>query len=172
MMTCKSFYFMGICTFLSLTFYRQPTTLPPTPSPVKPAAGKKCALGDCESDGDDVFVPRHFYFYFPQCQTCWWPPYFSPTHDSPKKPCTKQPSTPSKVSKSGRQLIFDTAVYVFILVAVSICLTWYLLVPKLLREIRARHLHPREKRIKSLHQRMIKAKHLPSLQQRLHLLDL
>jgi hypothetical protein len=71
-MTCKSsrVYFVCIRAFLSLAFYRQPSTPPPTPSPVKPVAGKKRAIGTYESDGDDVFVPRYFYFYSPQCRTC------------------------------------------------------------------------------------------------------
>ena len=34
-------------------------TPPPTPSPVKAAGGKKHAIGGCESDDDDVFVPRY-----------------------------------------------------------------------------------------------------------------
>ena len=36
----------------------------------------------------------------------------SPTQDSPKKARVKEPSTPSKISGSARQLVFDTAVYV------------------------------------------------------------
>jgi hypothetical protein len=35
---------------------------------------------------------------------------FSPTRDSPKKARAKEPSTPSKISKTARQLVFDTAV--------------------------------------------------------------
>ena len=50
---------------LTLIFSRQPTTPSPTPSPVKAATGKKRAIGTCESDGDDVFVPRYFYFHVP-----------------------------------------------------------------------------------------------------------
>jgi len=170
-MTCKSFrvYFVCIHAFLSLAFYRQPSTPPPTPSPVKPAAGKKRAIGTYESDGDDIFVPRYFFFNSPQRWTCWRPPYFSPTRDSPKKPRAKQPSTPSKASK-GCQLIFDTAVsaYVFSLIADSMYLTWHLLGPKLPRKIRARCLRPREKRTRCLHQRAIKANRLQSLQLRLY----
>jgi hypothetical protein len=33
-------------------------------------------------------------------------------HDSLKKTHVQQPSTPSKASKAGHQLIFDTAIYV------------------------------------------------------------
>ena len=36
----------------------------------------------------------------------------SPTQDSPKKARVKEHSTPSKISGSARQLVFDTAVYV------------------------------------------------------------
>lgn len=50
---------------LTLIFSRQPTTPSPTPSPVKATTGKKRAIGTCESDGDDVFVPRYFIFMFP-----------------------------------------------------------------------------------------------------------
>lgn len=35
----------------------------------------------------------------------------SPTQDSPKKARAKEPLTPSKISKTARQLIFDAAVY-------------------------------------------------------------
>jgi hypothetical protein len=42
---------------------------------------------------------------------------YSPTQDSPKKARAKEPSTPSKVLKSARQLVFDAAVYVPVLVA-------------------------------------------------------
>ena len=41
----------------------------------------------------------------------------SPTRDSPKKARDKEPSTPKKVQKSvQRQLIFDTAVCVSLLI--------------------------------------------------------
>ena len=42
-----------------LFFYSIEITPPPTPSPVKAAGGKKHAMRDCESDDDDVFVPRY-----------------------------------------------------------------------------------------------------------------
>jgi hypothetical protein len=41
--------------------------------------------------------------------------FISPTRDSPKKARAKEPSSPSKISKSARQLIFDDAVYVPVL---------------------------------------------------------
>jgi hypothetical protein len=92
-------------------------TPPPTPTPVKGAGGKKRALANCESDDDDVFVPRcdipisllfvcsdNFHKY-------------SPTRDSPKKARAKEPTTPSKIAKSARQLVFDVAVYVSVLIS-------------------------------------------------------
>jgi hypothetical protein len=39
-------------------------TPPPTPSPVKAAGGKKRAVAGCESDEEDVFVPRYDFFLF------------------------------------------------------------------------------------------------------------
>lgn len=40
-------------------FYSIEITPPPTPSPAKATSGKKRAMRDCESDDDDVFVPRY-----------------------------------------------------------------------------------------------------------------
>lgn len=41
--------------------------------------------------------------------------FISPIHDSPKKARVNESSTPSKtVKNSGRQLVFDKAMYVFI----------------------------------------------------------
>jgi hypothetical protein len=39
-------------------------TPPPTPSPVKAAGGKKRAVAVCESDDEDVFVPRYINYFF------------------------------------------------------------------------------------------------------------
>jgi hypothetical protein len=59
-MTCKLpllcflqyFFLLLLCSVI---------TPPPTPSPTKAASGKKRtqALANCESDDDDVFVPRY-----------------------------------------------------------------------------------------------------------------
>ena len=42
-----------------LRFHSIEITPPPTPSPVKAAGGKKRAVALCESDEEDVFVPRY-----------------------------------------------------------------------------------------------------------------
>lgn len=50
------------------------------------------------------------YFIIIMWATYW--PCSSPVHDSPKKARVKEPSTSSKtVKNSGRQLVFDKAVY-------------------------------------------------------------
>jgi hypothetical protein len=46
-----------------LRFHSIEITPPPTPSPVKAAGGKKRAVALCESDEEDVFVPRYSCFY-------------------------------------------------------------------------------------------------------------
>jgi hypothetical protein len=38
-------------------------TPPPTPSPTKAAGGKKRAIANCDSDEEDVFVPRYDISY-------------------------------------------------------------------------------------------------------------
>ena len=63
-MSCPSFYFVGISVLSNLNFYREAVTPPPTPSPVKPTTGKKRPIGTCESDNDDVFIPRFLFIYF------------------------------------------------------------------------------------------------------------
>lgn len=52
-------YFLLWAFLTYLSFYSIEITPPPTPSPVKAEGGKKCAMRDCESDDDDVFVPRY-----------------------------------------------------------------------------------------------------------------
>jgi hypothetical protein len=95
-------------------------TPPPTPSPVKGCGGKKRAIANWESDEEDVFVPR--YKILVSCiQDILHSDdllLISPTRDSPKKARAGEPSTPSKVLKSAaRQLVFDTAAYVPILIS-------------------------------------------------------
>jgi hypothetical protein len=46
-----------------LCFHSIEITPPPTPSPVKAAGGKKRAVALCESDEEDVFVPRYSSFF-------------------------------------------------------------------------------------------------------------
>lgn len=57
-LSCLSF------TLNYLSFFSMEITPPPTPSPVKAAGGRKRAMGDCESDDNDVFVPRYVMLYF------------------------------------------------------------------------------------------------------------
>ena len=119
-MMCKLplLFFSSLCLFYfySVCFCSLEITPPPTPSPVKAAGGKKCAIANNESD-DDNFVPRYdklSVLLYSKYRLFWYlPSHESPTRDSPKKARAKEPSTPSKGSKSvGRQLIFDAAVYV------------------------------------------------------------
>ena len=102
--------------FLYLCLHSIEITPPPTPSPVKGAGGKKRALANYKSDDNDVFVPRYdipiAFLCFNICSDNLHKS--SPTRDSPKKARAKEPTTPSKISKSARQLVFDTAVYVSI----------------------------------------------------------
>ena len=103
---CFPLYFSYYVCFHSIEI-----TPPPTLSPVKAASGKKRAIAVSESDEDDVFVPRYEILLVCCIQNivCWLA-HLSPTRDSPKKPCAKEPFTPSKVSKSAHQFIFDAAV--------------------------------------------------------------
>ena len=73
---------------------------PSTPSPVKSTGRTKRVVADYESDDDNVFIPRCdiCFFMFNIVHTddfC-----LSPTQDSPKKARAKEPSTPSKISKT------------------------------------------------------------------------
>ena len=63
MKMCKSTLLWFLC-FSYLCIHSIEITPPPTPSPVKAAGGKKRAVADCESDEEDVFVPRYGYIIF------------------------------------------------------------------------------------------------------------
>jgi len=52
-----SHFFLMCRTYVC--FYSLEITPPPTPSPIKSAGGKKCAMAECVSDDSDVFVPRY-----------------------------------------------------------------------------------------------------------------
>ena len=63
MKMCKSTLLCFLCFSKSdLRFRSIEITPPPTPSPVKAAGGKKRAVALCESDEEDVFVPRYSSF--------------------------------------------------------------------------------------------------------------
>lgn len=60
-----------------------------------------------------LFLGKIYYcFVIFKILIFWQIPHISPTRDSPKKPRAKEPSTPSKISKSERQITFDAAMYV------------------------------------------------------------
>jgi len=59
-MICKLtlLLYFPICFSYLSCFYSIEVT-PPRTSPVKVSGGKKRAIGDCESDDEDIFVPRY-----------------------------------------------------------------------------------------------------------------
>ena len=81
------------------------------------AGGKKLAVAVKYSEDEDVFVPRYTVLSLFMFDLTTF--IFSPTRDSPKKACAKEPSTSLKDSESvhQRQIKFDAAVYVSILIA-------------------------------------------------------
>ena len=118
MTICKLLTFCFHPHFSYLYFHSIEITPPPTPSPVKGASGKKHALANCKSDDNEAFVPRYdivpISFLF-VCSDNFHK--YSPTRVSPKKAWAKEPTTPSKISKSACQLVFDGPVYVSILIS-------------------------------------------------------
>lgn len=58
---CPTFAFLYFFSYLP--FCSIEITPPPTPSPVKRPGGKKRAMQVCESDNEDVFVPRYIPYF-------------------------------------------------------------------------------------------------------------